>query len=166
MENMTYCLARYLDTSAAVKLVVSEAASDVVRKYVERGGPFYITSVCVAEALSVLKVKYLYRNELTQDQYLAKADGLMSYLRDRTIHVEDVPLEDIQVFSITEQLARQHGIDLADALQLYTLKHGRFSQFVGHSKSLLVTADEELAKAARIEGLDVWDCVHEEMPAS
>jgi predicted nucleic acid-binding protein len=143
--------------------VVSEVGSDIVRKYVAGGGPFYITSICVAETLSVLKVKYLYRKELTQEQYFAAAYTFFSFLRD-SLHVEDVSLENHHVFFEAEELAKRHGLDIVDALQLFTLKHGRFSKFVGPSKSLLITADEALANAARTEGLEVWNCIHETAP--
>jgi predicted nucleic acid-binding protein len=163
MEATIYIRSRYLDASAAVKLVVSEVGSDVVQKCFEGGGPFYITSICVAEVLSILKVKYLYRKELTQEQYLAVVYFFLSLLRG-PLHVEDVGLENHQVLFETEELAKCHGLDIVDALQLFTLKHGRFSNFVGPSKSLLITADEALAKAARSEGLEVWDCMHEVAP--
>jgi len=163
MQTTINIRSRYLDTSAAIKLVVSEVGSDTVRKYFESGGPFYITSMCVAEALSALKVKYLYRKELTQKQYFAAAYVFLSLLRG-SLHVDDVGLENHNVFFETEELAKRHGLDMVDALQLFTLKHGRFSNFVGPSKSLLITADEALAKAARAEGLEVWDSIHEAAP--
>ena len=163
MNNTINIRSKYLDSSAAIKLVVSEVCSDVVQKYFEGGGPFYITSMCVVETLSALKVKHLYRKELTQEQYFAAAYAFLSFLRD-SLHVEDVDLENHHVFFDTEELAKRHGLDMVDALQLFTLKHGRFSNYVGRSKSLLITADEALAKAARAEGLEAWDCIHEAAP--
>lgn len=48
--------------------------------------------------------------------------------------------------------------------QIVTLKKGRYRSFVGESQSLLITADADLAKAARSEGLQVWDCINEAGP--
>lgn len=163
MTELSHIRARYLDASAAVKLVVSERGSDVVQTYIGGGGPFYITSVCVQEVLSVLKTMHLYRKQLSQDQYLLAAYGFLAHLRN-VIHVENVGLENQHTFFEVENLAKQYQLDLVDALQIYTLKHGQFSKLAGPSKSLLITADGELGKAAKQEGFDVWDCLHEPMP--
>lgn len=162
MADLTYVRARYLDTSSAIKLVVTEEGSDALRAYVHGGGPFYITSVCVPEALSVLKVKHFYRKELTATQYSLASYGLLTHLRDG-IHVVNVDLTPSCFFEV-ETLAKQYKLDLIDALQIYTLKHGRFSKLAGPSKSLLLTADISLGKAASAEGFDVWNCVRDPMP--
>jgi rRNA-processing protein FCF1 len=42
---------------------------------------------------------------------------------------------------------------------------GQFKVLVGESQSILITADRELAKAARAEGVRVWECTSEAAPA-
>ena len=56
---------------------------------------------------------------------------------------------------------RQHDIDLIDSVQVVTVLHGRYSVFIGDSRSLFITADRTLAKAAREEGARVWECSSE-----
>ena len=151
---------RYFDASAAVKLVATEAASDVVRAYFEAGGPFYITSPCAVEVLSVLKVKRFYRNELTEEQYSLATYGFLAHLRSR-LKVRGPALDNSGAFWRSEELARRYDLDLIDALQLLTIK---IENGVGPSKPLLITADDKLAKAARSEQIEVWDCIHEKAP--
>ena len=160
-DDPVYVSYRYLDASAAVKLVARELASDVVREYFEAGGPFYITYPCVVEVLSVLKAKHFYRGELTQEQYSHATYGFLAHLRGR-LNIRGPALENGAVFWDAEELARRHNLDIIDALQLFTVK---FSGGVGPSSPLLITADKNLAKAARAEQLNTWDCVHEKPPA-
>jgi hypothetical protein len=63
-------------------------------------------------------------------------------------------------------MIKQHGIDFLDCLQIVTILHGQFRHLGPNSKSLLITADEELAKAARAEGVNVWDCINDSAPGS
>jgi hypothetical protein len=45
-----------------------------------------------------------------------------------------------------------------------TILHGRFRELGPNSQSILITADRDLAKAARAEGAKVWDCTTEPAP--
>ena len=155
---------RYLDASAAVKLVVNEIGSVALREYFEGGDPFYITSPCALEVFSVLKVKHFYRKELSREEYFSASYAFSAYLRD-AICVERFDFHTPAVFFEVEEVARRHNFDLVDAIQLYTLLRGRFANYAGQHKSLLITADENLAAAARIEGIEVWDCTQESPPA-
>lgn len=160
---MTDIRTHYIDTSAIIKLLVREPASDAIRSYCGRHAVFATTGICFAETLGVLKAKYL-RKELTQSEYLAACDELMVYVRDETLQIEDIGVAAQETFQEVERLAQAHDLDISDAYQLVTIKTGFFSQFKGGSEPLLVTADETLAKAARKEGLRAWDCVHETAP--
>jgi predicted nucleic acid-binding protein len=157
---------RYLDASAAVKLVLAEDGSKALREYVDSGGPFYLVSHCLVEALSVLKVNFMYRKRLSEEEYFRAAHLLFARMRNGgPIHVENVELEAIDVHSETEDLARRHKLDFSDALQLYVLRKGKWGHAVGPSKSLLITADDRLAKAAQIEGYEVWNCLKSPAPS-
>ena len=68
------------------------------------------------------------------------------------------------MFDEVEAIVKKYQIDVSDALQIVTIKKGEFNKFIGESQSLLITADEGLANAARSEGLAVWDCIHEPSP--
>jgi len=61
-------------------------------------------------------------------------------------------------------MADQHQLDLSDAFQILSVKEGFFSRSCGDSQAILVTADRELAKAARVEGLSVWSVLDEPAP--
>ena len=152
---------RYLDASAAVKLVVAEPASSEILAYFESGDPFYMTAPCTTEVLSVLKVKYFYRKELSADQYTKAAYCFLSYLNDR-IKIRGPSIDNSHVFWEADELARRHNLDLIDALQLVTIKQG---SFVGPGAPLLITADDALARAARVEQIEAWNCATEPRPA-
>ena len=63
-----------------------------------------------------------------------------------------------------EQLVGKYKLDFVDCLQVATLKHEKYRIFDGPSKSILITADRELAKAARSENARVWECSSEDPP--
>jgi hypothetical protein len=44
------------------------------------------------------------------------------------------------------------------------MRAGFASAALGQSKPILITADKKLAKAARVEGLRVWDVLNEPEP--
>jgi len=58
-----------LDASALVKLYVEELGSDIVQKFVNTEPTRYTTPFCYFEALNVLKVKWLYRKEISKEEY-------------------------------------------------------------------------------------------------
>lgn len=141
--------------------MLSEPGSEQVQAYFsEKRGGYWITNVCLVEALGVLKRN---RKTLGEDTYLAKCYVLISYVR-RRIQVVDSQLHDAEIWNETERVAKKHQLDVSDALQIVTVKNHYTKVFGGESKTILVTADEELAKAARIEGLRSWYCIKEHPP--
>lgn len=152
----------YLDTSAIVKLLVQEDGSATVRAYLERHATLATTSVCFAETLGVLKLKYL-RKLLSEELYFAACDELMAHLRNQTLELDDVGIAEWKTFREVEQIAKKHSLDIADAYQLVTLRRAINSPLEGDSKPILVTADEALAKAAKREGLRAWDFLRDPM---
>ena len=159
METGRWFNVSYLDASAAVKLVLREPGFGNLRKYLHLRGSL-ITTLCFAEALGVLKRKWLH-HQLSDEQYLGRCYLLVHGCR---ITLEDTGLEDQQTFMKASQIARKHKLDLSDALQLLTVKYGKFRHLVAESKTLLITADRDLASAAEAEGLRVWNCETEPTP--
>jgi predicted nucleic acid-binding protein len=164
LKQNSYFRANYLDASAVIKILVNEPSSSPVSRYFKGPHSFYMTSLCFAEAPGVLKTKYFRRKEITEKGYLNRSYLLTVWLREQRIKLDEVSLIEPIVFKELESIIKKYPIDTSDALQIITIKRGRFSNLVKESQSLLITADGELAKAASAEGLSVWDCVHETSP--
>ena len=161
---MGWIRTHYLDASAIVKLLVNEPCSNTMRSYFKSRSNFYITSICFAEALGVLKVKCVYRSEIDRETYFAACDHLMSLVSENNLHIDEISISDIKVFSEVERLSKKYSIDVSDSFQIYTLRQGMCSYFTGESQPFLITADKRLAYAARDEGLKAWNCMHEPEP--
>ena len=160
----SYVRANYLDASAIIKVLVEEPDSSLVAAYFKGSHSFYMTSLCFAEALGVLKAKYFRYRDITEKGYLNWSYRLTVLVRDGRIKLDEVPLTEPKVFEEVEAIVKKYQIDTSDALQIVTIKKGNFRNRVAESQSLLITADGDLAKAARNEGLKVWDCIHEPSP--
>jgi predicted nucleic acid-binding protein len=152
----------YLDASALVKLVLDEPQSNAVRSYVNGRANLYTTSLCFAEAFGVLKRKWL-KKALSLDDYYTAVRKLTREVRNR-IRFDDMELVDPTVQEEMERLGKKHQLDMADALQLVTIRRGQFKYAVEHSASVLITADNGLAKAAAEERVRLWNC-NEPLPA-
>jgi predicted nucleic acid-binding protein len=70
----------------------------------------------------------------------------------------------LATFNQAETLAQEYEVDLSDALQIITVKHGRFKNWACESKTVLATCDGGLANAAEQEGLRVWNCLKSPKP--
>ncbi len=155
----------YLDASAIVKLLIPEEGSESLRKYFKKQDGFCMTSLCFVEALMVLKRKHFYdKTPISNDDYLCACDQLFAYAKGNRIRIEDVEIEDRTVFIKVEELARKYNIDISDAFQIVSLKRNYFNRREFLSKPILITGDKPLAKAARMEKIDVWYCVDEAEP--
>jgi predicted nucleic acid-binding protein len=157
----------YFDASALVKLVaddIDEAPGrDVLRKYFwQHAHPGYTTSFCVAEAFGAFKLKFL-RKKISQKQYV---DYVRNFIRETGNHfkVNEVNILDPVVVTETERLVAKYKIDFIDCFQVVTIMRGEFSFLAGPSQSILITADRELAVAARAERARVWECTREAAP--
>jgi len=80
------------------------------------------------------------------------------------IEIEEINISDRSVFHEVEQLCKQYSLDLADGFQIYTLKKGFFSVLSGDSSPILITADDALADAVKLEGYRVWHVLKEPEP--
>jgi predicted nucleic acid-binding protein len=157
--------ADFFDASALVKVVTTEPGSDVVREYFYSRPTKYTTSFCFYEALNVLKGKWKYRNELTVDEYYEAARHLTAWHGAWSKEVNDPDFSDPIIFADTRRLTERFQLDLSDAFQIMSVKYGYFSVLVNDSATVLVTADNELAAAAKSEGLRVWNVLLEPPPA-
>lgn len=158
----------YLDASALVKLAIAEDHSEKLRAYCSRA-LLATTSLCFGEALGVLKGKWTH-GRITQEAYLAACEELFAHVRNESLQIEDTPLlsgdpQELRAnYERVENLARKHSLDISDALQLLALRSGTYSRLDGAARASLVTADFNLAQAAKEEGMPAWDCVHDAAP--
>lgn len=157
-----YSYVTYFDASAAVKLVVKEPGFENVREHFHRHRPYHcMTSLCFAEALGVLKRK-MERGKITREQYSFGCYQMISQFKGH--HLDDTLDVPQETFMQAEALTRKYNVDLSDALQIITVKHGRFNKAADESKTVLATADARLATAAEQEGLRVWNVEKTEGP--
>lgn len=157
--------ANCFDASALIKVFSLEVGSDVVRDYFNNRSPTKYTSpFCFYEALTALKAKWLYRKELSKTEYLEATFKLLAWFGAATRHTKDLNFHEPATFFKVRELAEKHGLDLSDAFQILSVREGYFSVLVNDSQTVLVTADEALARAARAEGIKTWYCIGEPEP--
>jgi predicted nucleic acid-binding protein len=155
----------YLDASVIVKLLVKEKGSDRVREYLKGHSNFRTTSICVGEALGVLKVKHFYQKAIDKEHYFSASEILTRWIdASGWLEIEEINISDRSVFHEVEQLCKKYSLDLSDGLQIYTLKKGFLSVLLGDSAPILITADDELADAVRREKGRVWNILKESEP--
>jgi predicted nucleic acid-binding protein len=165
-ESMVSTAARAncFDASALVKYYVEEEGSNIIREYWQNEPTRYTTPFCYFEALSVLKVKWKYRKEIIEDKYHRACADLTFWFANVAKTVRDLDFTNPLVYFAAQEMAKRNSLDLSDAFQILSVKEGFFSRMSGDSRTILVTADEGLAKAARNEGIRVWYCMKEPVP--
>ena len=166
----------YLFASALVKLVADDQDEEpgraAVRKYFDSHTNKKAVPYCVAEALSVFKRKFLSK-KISREEY-------KNYVRAFVRTIGYLEIEEPQfseymglgsrtlpthkLLHEAEKLLNKHNLDFIDCVQIANILHGRYSPFCGDSQSILITADEDLAKVAKAEGAKVWDCINEPPP--
>jgi len=157
----------YLDASALVKLVADdpgeEPGRDVLRQYYREHSNRYATSYSVTETFSAFKGKFR-RHEITEDQYIKYVKEFIDGVIGTNLQIDEVPILKPPVFTEAERLFQKYKIDFIDCFQIVTILHGQFRFLCSDSKSILITADRALAKAARAEGARVWEVTTEPAP--
>lgn len=159
----------YFDASALVKLVADdpdeEPGRDAVRGYYQgRRDSVYATSYCVTETFSAFKRKFL-QHRITEDQYIRYVLEFLRLVLGGNLRIDDeVSVLSPIVSTEAGRLIKKYKIDFLDCFQIVTVLHGKFSVLGPNSKSMLITADDGLAKAARAEGARVWNCRNEIAP--
>ena len=154
---------RYLDASALVKLVVDEGDHEPVRSFFKANVNFGATSLCVAEALGAIKAKWSH-GRLSEAAYFHATRELVLNTWSNRVEVEDVGLFSPDALQPVEAMARKHNLDLSDALQLETIRRGKYAHLGPNSASVLITADSRLARAAELEGMRAWNCIAAPLP--
>ena len=168
MDFNYWCRASYFDASALVKLVADdpseEQGRDTLRKYYwSHTASVYATPYCVSETFSVFKRMFV-RAEINEERYIKYVQTFIRQFLGTNLRQDQMSVLSPVVFSETERLVKAHKIDFVDCLQIVTIMHGQFHILGPNSQSILITADEGLAKAARFEGARVWNCRTEPSP--
>lgn len=156
--------ADFFDASALAKVFADEPGSDIVRTYWRSRATKYTTPFCFYEAMNVLKGKWKFKKQLSITQYLDATFQLTAWYDASSRAITDLDFADPVTFAKTKALAERNGIDLSDAFQIMSVKEGFFSALVNQSATVFVTADSELATAAKAEGLHVWSLMLEAPP--
>jgi predicted nucleic acid-binding protein len=157
--------ANFFDASALVKVFAREPDCSALRSYWDTRSPTKYTSpFCLYEALTVLKVMWMYRKTLTEAQYHQATERLIVWFSASARYNKDLDLHDPTTLRNAREIAQRYSLDISDAFQILCVKEGRYSRLVSRSQTVLVTADGALAKAARSEGLKAWYCIEEQEP--
>lgn len=130
-----------------------EDRGEKLRNYLRKEAGWYTTPFCFYEALGALKVKYLYRKEISEQEFGTASFSLMAEYR-ASARVYDMDLTEPSVFTFTQELAKGHGLDLSDAFQITSILKG--CPFARDSMTVLITDDKRLARAARQHDCPVW----------
>jgi predicted nucleic acid-binding protein len=162
--NRRAARADFFDASALAKIYTDEPGSDVVRQYFRDRSTKYTTPFCFYETMNVLKGKWKYKGQLTPEQYHDVAFQLTAWYGASSSRVKDLDFTDPLTFAEAKAIAQRSQLDLSDAFQILSVKRGYFSVLVNESATILVTADKELADAARLEGLRAWNLMLEPPP--
>ena len=163
--NRRAARADFFDASALVKIYSDEPCSDVARDYFGSRATKYTTPFCFYEAMNVLKGKWKHKGQLTIDQYLDAAFRLTAWYGASSSKVRDLNFTEPATFAEAKKIAERSQLDLSDAFQILSVKKGYFSVLVNESSTVLVTADKELADAARAESLRAWNLMLEPAPS-
>jgi predicted nucleic acid-binding protein len=162
---MSAVRANCFDASALIKRYVQEQGSEIIHRYWKQEATKFTTSLCFYETLTLLKVNHLYRKTLNREEYHKATLDLCSWFGDFVVpNYPEPKFLSSTVFFEAQKLVDKHQLDLSDAFQIITVKDGFASYLKNGSQTILVTADKELAKAARSEGLRVWSVLKEPAP--
>lgn len=156
--------ADFFDASALAKIFADEPCSELARDYFRSRSTKYTTPFCFYEAMNVLKGKWKHKGQLTIDQYLDAAFRLTAWYGASSSKIRDLNFTEPTTFAEAKVIAVRSQLDLSDAFQILSVKKGYFSVLVNESSTVLVTADKELADAARAEGLRAWNLMLEPAP--
>jgi hypothetical protein len=103
---------------------------------------------------------------LIDSQFATLRHSLPSHVGGGAVseRIDDLDFTSPAILAESKRLVEKTTLDLSDTFQIISLKAGYFSRLVGDSKTVLVTGDIDLAKAARDEGLRVWYFLKERAP--
>jgi predicted nucleic acid-binding protein len=70
--------------------------------------------------------------------------------------MDNPDITNTDVFVAAFELVKKYDLDFSDACQIISVSKGYSARQVSGSKTVFVTADKQLAHAARSENLRVW----------
>ena len=158
--------AMFLDASVLVAIYSDEPRSALVRARCEAEPLRYTTPFCYYEAMNVLKSKWKFKKQIDFQTYREACTSLTAWFGaiDRKGWVKDSTFLSPEVLRDVRTLVERSELDFSDAFQIYSLKCGYFSVLTGESSAILATADAELARVARQEGVKAWQIDVEAAP--
>lgn len=144
---------RFLDSSSLIKIFIHEAASPVLRAFVDASGNDLNAVSLLAEVEVRSALHRRLRNHQITNRQLRIAIVNLDWVLQTWIRV---PLNERVVRSASGVIA-SHALRSLDALQLasaLTLREQPY--FFGH-EFLFIAADKRLLAAASAEGLAIWN---------
>ena len=162
MEDSIGIKIKYLDTSSIAKLYLEEDGSSRFRTYFFNHTNFCTVLMTFYEAMNVLKSR-LFRKSSNLKYYHAVTD-LAIHGWGGKIELETIDLSKMEVFKGVSKLAIENNLDVADAVQLYAILNGKYSQWRDGSGPVLITGDEPQELAAVKYGIRVWNCRTSDKP--
>lgn len=153
---------KYLDTSSIVKLYIEEEKSIEFRKFFSTSSNLCTTNFTFYESLNVIKAR-LFKNE-SKHEYYKNIEKLVIHGWGGKIEIEEIDITNREVFLKTKDIATTYNLDLADAIQLYAILHGKYKMFCCGSDSVLVTGDKRQKDAAVSLGIKAWNITEDECP--
>ena len=157
----------WLDASAMVNWLAHEPEWQRLKEVISKNSCFRTTSICIGEALTVLKRKRERDATISDDAYYTAIWLLASALDEKKLQVYDEPDDLMNYYHETEHLSKAQSIDFVDAYQIVLCKNkGIIRTLTGPSATVFVTCDKRLAAAATQENLKVWDVTQDPSPPS
>ena len=163
---MAYIVHHYLDACILAKAVLQEPGHSEVAAYLtkEPGFFFSITPFAFYEALGVLKRKWN-QKKLSEAEYYLCVSRLAEFIEQELISIDaDCDIPNRALLSTARDLVGKYQIDYSDAMQLLSVIHGKHRRNAYESKTVFVSEDDTLVKAARNEGLRTWHFGKEPAP--
>lgn len=166
IDKRSWSIAHYLDACVAVKIFTKEAGTEEIQNYLRESNSFhfYLTEFAFYEILSVLKRKWA-RKEITQEKYFQAVFVLQGYIETEEITIDnEFQMSEAKVIVDLREIVDKHNIDYSDALQVYAVLNGKWKHSVHECETVLVSADEDMVKAAKAMGLRTWHFLKEPPP--
>ncbi len=153
---------KYLDAAAMLKLYLDEDGSKEFREYFFSHTNYCTTRMTFYETMNVLKSR-LFKNP-NKDKYHQAVKNLVIHGWGGKIEIEAIELDNLDVFNEISNLSITYDLDVADAIQIYSILKGKYCRLVKESSSVLITADDKLERAAKTNGIRVWNCRNNTKP--
>jgi hypothetical protein len=98
----------FLYACALVKMLLREAGSAELGRFLAGKEPHYTTSLCFGEALGVLKRKWTHK-EISQEEYMNAAHILRAWITSHVINLLPIDITDLSTFFEAADLSRRYA---------------------------------------------------------